>query len=124
MKTFVKNTIGVILSLSIIILSSSCTKELTQTDPPINDSKTMADLVVDELFDFNTSQTIQLKVTASDLLGLPATKIDLYNGNPNEDATIIRSGITDKQQVFETEITVPSHLESIHIRRTNYDGSI
>jgi len=84
----------------------------------------MNDLVVEETFDFATSQTINIKIVAEDMIGFPAAKIDIYNSNPNEDGKIIKSGITDKNQKFETTVTIPSSQKTLHIRRTTADGSI
>jgi len=118
-----KITSPLILSSFILLIAfSSCKKELNPSDNPSTGDKTMNDLVVSESFDFATSQTINIKVTASDYVGLPATKIEIFNGNPNETGTILKSGITDKNQVFETSIVLPAFHESVFIRRITYDG--
>lgn len=102
----------------------SCQKELSQNDQPITPAATMEDLIVEESFDFSTSQTLDITVVAEDFKGMPTTKIDIYNYNPNEDGVIIKSGITDKDQKFSTTVTIPSSQESLHIRRTTYNGMV
>lgn len=119
-----KNLKLVLFSIVLILTGISCTKELNQTDQPNTPAETMDDLVVEESFDFSTSQTLDLKIVAEDYLGLPATKIEVYNSNPNEEGEIIKSGITDKDQNFETTVTIPANQETLHIRRTTYDGVI
>jgi len=112
-----------ILSI-LLIFNISCKKELNQVEPTDPKDKTMSDLVIPDSFDFTTSQTISLKVTSSDYLGLPATKIEIYNGNPNDGGNIVISGITDKSQVFETSFNLPASQETLHIRRTLYNGDV
>ena len=119
-----KTKILILLSLLVMFNITSCKKELKTIDPPIDDNKKMEDLDVPEYFDYSTTQTIQLKVTASDYVGLPATKIEIYNTNPNEGGTIIKSGITDRDQVLEVSFEIPANQEELHIRRTTYLGEI
>jgi len=114
----------IFISLVLIFAGVSCKKELNQNSPTDNPVESMDDLVINESFDFSTSQTLNVKIVAEDYVGLPATKVEIFNGNPNEDGQIIKSGITDKDQKFETTVTIPSNQESLHIRRTTYDGSI
>lgn len=118
-----QNTIKRISFILLIAISfASCKKELKQIDQPTTNVQTMSDLVVDESFEFSTSQSLTIKVTAEDYLGLPATKIDIYNANPNEDGVIIKSGITNKEQQFTTTITIPSDQNELFVRRTSFDG--
>lgn len=124
MEKLIFKPLWAIISVFILLTISSCEKNLDPVTPPVNDDKTMADLVVSESFVFTTSQNLDLKITASDYLGLPATRIDIFNGNPNDGGTIIKSGITDKAQVFETSFNIPSRLNQVHIRRTTYNGII
>jgi len=123
-KETMKTKILILLSLLVMFNITSCKKELKTIDPPIDDNKKMEDLDVPEYFDYSTTQTIQLKVTASDYVGLPATKIEIYNTNPNEGGTIIKSGITDRDQVLEVSFEIPANQEELHIRRTTYLGEI
>lgn len=113
-----------IIFLLLIIAGTSCKKELNQNNQPITAHVSMDDIVVEESFDFSTSQTINIKIVAEDLIGLPAAKIEIYNSNPNEDGKIIKSGITDKNQKFETTVTLPSSQKTLHIRRNLYNGTI
>ena len=124
MKTPTPKPLWAILSILIFLTFSSCEKSLDPVEPPIIENKTMDDLVISDSFDFTTSQVLDLKITSSDYLGLPATKIEIFNANPNDGGTIIKSGITDKAQVFETSFSIPSHLTEVHIRRTTYNGII
>jgi len=111
-----------LISVLFILSVSSCKKEL-DSEPVVKD-KTMDDLIIPEAFDFASTQSIHLKIISSDRLGLPATKIEIYNGNPNEGSSIIKSGITDKQQEFETDVEISASLTELHIRRISNDGSI
>lgn len=120
----IKNFKLIFFSMVLVFAGVSCNKELNQADQPNNPVETLDDLVVEESFDFSTSQTLNIKIVAEDYLGLPATKIEIYNANPNEDGEIIKSGITDKNQKFETTVNIPANQETLHIRRTTYDGAI
>ncbi|NPD46280.1 MULTISPECIES: LruC domain-containing protein [unclassified Lentimicrobium] len=102
---------------------SSCSKDLEQ-DPPCIPEKTMEDLLVSETFNFKTSQTIDIKIIASDHIGLPALKIELFDANPNENGKAIKSGITNRNQEFQTTIILPAYQETIYIRRTTNSGVI
>jgi LruC domain-containing protein len=114
----------ILLTLVLLFIGSSCKKELTQNEQASAPIESMNDLVVEESFDFTTSQTIDIKIVAEDFKGLPATKIDIYNANPNEGGLIIKSGITNKEQEFSTIVTLPADQQTIHIRRTTYNGTI
>ncbi|NPD46279.1 MULTISPECIES: LruC domain-containing protein [unclassified Lentimicrobium] len=99
-------------------------KKLDTNNDPGTPARTMDDLVVTETFDFQTSQTINIKVVSSDKIGLPAVKIDIFSANPNEDGQIIKTGITNKEQEFSTSITLPASQEVVYLRRTITDGSL
>ena len=111
-----------LISVLFVISTSSCKKKLEPV--PVEPVKTMDNLVAPESFDFSNTQNLHLKVISSDQIGLPATKIEIYNGNPNDGSSIIKSGITDKLQEFETDVVISSNLSEIHIRRINADGTI
>lgn len=115
-----------LLTIAIIISIISCKKELKQLDPSTIPSgeKSMAELVVAENFDFATSQILNVKITSSDLLGMPASKIEIFNGNPNESGMVVKTGITNREQVFSTQVNIPSSQEALYVRRTSYDGAI
>ncbi len=123
MKT-IKNLSLLLLALMLIGGFTSCTKDLNQNDTPSTPAKTMDDLVITETFDFQTSQTLNIKVIASDHIGLPALKIELFDANPNEDGKIIKTGITNKDQEFQTSITLPANQEVVYLRRTSNSGAI
>lgn len=124
MKTLLIRKATLALGIISILFLYSCTKELDPTPSTETLPKTMADLVISESFNFSTSQTILLKLNLEDYIGLPASKIEIFDGNPNENGNIIKSGITDKDQNFEANISIPSYLNQLHVRRTNHDGSI
>ncbi len=112
-----------VMSILVLLSAASCKKELTQQENN-NTVKSMDDLVVPANFDFSTSKTLAVKVTSSDLLGQPAAKVEIFNGNPNDGGMVVQEGITDKSQVFETQITIPSYQEQVYIRRTTSAGQI
>lgn len=103
---------------------SSCTKELEPNETPSTLAKTMDDLVVTETFDFQTSQTLDVKIISSDYIGQAALKIELFDANPNEEGQIIKSGITNKEQEFQTTVTLPATQEVIYVRRTSNNGLV
>ena len=121
-----KNLKWGLLTVAIILATISCKKELNQLNPSDypSDGQTMEELVVDENFDFATSQILNIKITSSDLLGMPASKIEIYNGNPNESGMIVKTGISNREQVFSTQVNIPSSQEALYIRRTSSDGAI
>lgn len=124
MMNLLKKTNWIIVSIAFMFAFASCQKDLDQSTNPTTPAQSMDDLVVDENFDFTTSQTILFTTIAEDFKGLPATKIDIYNGNPNEGGLIIKTGITDKNQKFKTTLTLPSSQENLYLRRTTYNGTI
>ena len=124
MKNLKTQMYWMLFAITLLTTVASCKKELDNVDPVPPKDKTMNDLVISESFDFNTSQTITLKIIATDDLGLPAAKIEIYNANPNENGTVIKSGITDKLQVFETSINIPANQEVLYIRKTSNNGDI
>lgn len=123
MKTL-KNLTYALLALFLFGVSSSCTKKLETNETPYVPGETMDELVVTENFDFQTSQILNVKITSTDLLGSPASKIEIFNGNPNESGMIVKTGVTNREQVFSTQVNVPSSQEVLYVRRTSSDGAL
>lgn len=123
MKTL-KNLTYALLVLLLIGGTFSCTKTLEPNNTPYEPGKTMDELVVTETFNFQTSQTLNVKITSTDLLGSPASKIEIFNGNPNESGMIVKTGISNREQVFSTQVNIPSSQEVLFVRRTSLDGTI
>ncbi|MDA3906378.1 MAG: LruC domain-containing protein [Bacteroidales bacterium] len=114
----------VVYFVSFMLILTSCKKELPQNETDPDEILTMSELQVDEFFEFKTTKTLDLKIVSSDYLGLPATKIEVFNGNPNENGQIFKSGITNHEQVFETQLDVSAIVNQLYVRRTSFDGNI
>lgn len=119
----IKNFKYAMLAFLFIWGASSCTKKLEPNNDPGTPARTMDELVVTETFDFQTSQILNVKITSTDLLGSPASKIEIYNGNPNESGMIVKTGISNREQVFSTQVNIPSSQEVLYVRRTSSDGT-
>lgn len=116
--------LAVLYTAALFLMFTSCTKELPINEIEVGDVVTMNDLQADEDFEFKTTQTLNLKISSPDYLGLPASKIEVFNGNPNEEGALIKTGIFNSKQEFETLVVVSDKVSQIYVRRTTFDGNI
>lgn len=115
---------AVLYVIAFVLLLTSCRKELPLKEITPEDVKTMDALVVEPTFDFKTTHTVRLKITTPESVNLPASKIEVFNGNPNQNGELIKTGITNASQRFETTLTVPNRLSEIYVRRTAFDNQL
>ncbi|HAG15615.1 MAG TPA: hypothetical protein DCG69_03695 [Bacteroidales bacterium] len=114
----------VLYAAAFVLMTTSCTKDLSLKEVIPDEIKGMSDLQVAPDFNFKTTLQITLKVISKDFTGLPATKIEVFNANPNSGGQLIKTGITNRDQVFETLLILPAHLNQFFIRRTTFNQHV
>lgn len=100
----------------------SCLKNEITKPYPENQPENMEDLMVSESFDFNATKEIWIETVASELEGKPASKIEIFTGNPNQGGICLQKGISNIKQEYQTKLIIPSHIQTVFIRQTAYNG--
>jgi len=118
MKTLL-NILGVLFV--VLIAFGSCKNTTNIPDPQ---DKTMADLVVDENFDWSTTKSSRLKVTALDNINqvIEGAKIAIFTNDPDSaNGKMIVSGVTGVDGVYLVDYEVPAYYEELFVT-TDYVG--
>jgi len=109
------------LVLVFFIFFTSCKRN----DPVTPDNtKTMADLSVDDNFNWSTVKPSLFKATALDNANNPikGAKISVYTNDPaTADGKLIVSGATDANGIYALDYEVPAYYEQIYVS-TDYVG--
>ncbi|MCC7431775.1 LruC domain-containing protein [bacterium] len=109
MKTFFRS---ILIALT-LFAAFSCSDD--------EDKKTitkMEDLVIQPGFNFETTQKVNIKITAPDGEGTPikGAKIDVYVNDPETDGKLLISGLTNEQGIYETNTTVPTYVSELYLK--------
>jgi len=107
------------LMVSLLILTSSCTKD----DKPEENVTNMDELVAPEGFNFEMVSDVNIQVFAKDNQDGPikGARINIYSGNPLEGGVLLLSGMTDESGAFETEYPLSKNITELYVT-TGYIG--
>jgi len=77
----------------------------------------MDDLIISNQFEFKTSSDVSIRIKAMDNIDQPLTHVrfDIYSDDPETGGTLLLSGATDMNGVFETSYEIPSVLHEVAI---------
>ncbi|MEA3446553.1 MAG: LruC domain-containing protein [Bacteroidota bacterium] len=114
-----KKQIYIILFGLMLTSLFSCTKENGTTNEPQTDS--FESMVISDNFEFKTTQEINLQIQVIDQV---TSVIEIYNGHPNQDGVLIKKGITDSDNSYETLLVLSNNINEIYAIRYSFDGSV
>ena len=108
--------------LALLALASCNNKDGGETPLPSNE-KTMKDLVIADNFEWNTSKSANLKITAEDNTGKPVVgaKFSIFTDDPDNGGKLIVSGVTNDQGVYYVDYSVPAYYSELYVR-SDYVG--
>ena len=109
----------------------SCAKEESQTSPT-TETKLMEDLTINDDFNFETTQKVEVKITVkSNNKTLAHVPVKIYAKDPETtefsassskvDAKVLASGITNAQGYFKTSLNLPTSVKKLYFV-PNYIG--
>lgn len=103
------------LSLVTAIALTSCSNQINNT---LNSTAFPKLKNNQKGFDYKTSNDIQVNIKAvlENNISVDNVKFDLYKGDPDKDGQLITTGTTDNNGMLNTNITIPSYLESLYIK--------
>ena len=109
-----------ILILSMVFVTS-CKKHDSSDN---NDTAlTMEDLIVSSDFEWETSKPVNIKILARDNQDntIPGVKLFVYTDFPDEGGSLILSGVTNANGLFECDYSIPVYYTDLVIT-TDYIG--
>ncbi len=120
--TVLRTSFNLFIFLIFLNACRNMVEEFIPTSEPIGQSE-MELLDIDENFDFVTVQSteLQIEVRSNADVSLPNVPVDIYQGNPETNGSIIASSTTNAQGKITLELSLPSSLDSIYLY-TNYIG--
>ncbi len=100
------------LSIMMTISSVSCRKD--GNDPVVSSNK-MEDMKVSPNFKFATTQVVGIKVVTLDNANSPVSNvlIDIYTDLPDNGGSLIMSGLSDINGVFNADYKIPAGVDSL-----------
>jgi len=110
--------------LGLLLITSLAFSSCKNNNPEPPKDKGMADLVIDNNFDWSTTKDWTFKVKALDNTNQPieGAKILVYTNNPDSaDGKLIVSGITNSNGIYEIAYQVPAYYEQLYVS-TDYVG--
>ncbi|MBN1650531.1 MAG: LruC domain-containing protein [Bacteroidales bacterium] len=120
-----KNTLFIILFLSLSIAFSACTKSLTMKDDPMPTDQdiSMNNLKASANFNWKTTSLVDFHIQTLDNQGeaIPKIKISILTDYKANGGKEIFSGFTNESGAFETRYTIDNSFDSLVIS-TNWIG--
>lgn len=119
-----KSILPLLLVIIAIATLSSCNRD-DENNNLSSEEKTIEDLVVDGNFDWATTTDAHFKITALDNQDNPieGAKMNIYTKTPNEGGTLIVSGVTNENGVYEINYQVPAYYDSLFVL-SNFVGLV
>jgi LruC domain-containing protein len=117
-----KTNFNLLVILSILLFGiTSCQKEITP-DPTVN--KKMADLIVSESFNWESTleATLEISTQMDESIG-SLVKISVYDASPMENGNLIASGSAGYDFPYQTKIRIPSRLNQLFIKAEGSKGT-
>lgn len=117
MKTF--NYLAKISFAASVFLMISCTNDDTADLAP-NSTK---EIKVAEGFNFETVETVTVKITAPDFNNnsIEGAVLKIYTDDPEKDGKLLTQGVTNSQGVFQRNLSLATYLKSIFVT-TNHSS--
>ncbi len=115
-------TINLLFGLLLIIAIAFSSCKNNNPEPPKNNG--IADLVIDNNFDWSTTKDWTFKVKALDNTNQPieGAKIKVFTNDPDSaNGKLIVSGITNSSGIYEIAYQVPTYYEQLYVS-TDYVG--
>ncbi len=105
-----------------IFIFVSCSKDENNTNPP-NEITSMNDMIVSPTFNYKTTQSIEIDLTALDNMSnaLKYIRFNVLNKFESEGGVHIASGATDNNGLLKLNIPLPSYYDSVVVM-TDYIG--
>ncbi|MEL6822865.1 MAG: LruC domain-containing protein, partial [Calditrichota bacterium] len=100
-----------------LLIWSGCDKQASE--PIVDDQVSMTDLVIDNDFDFSTTQNVDLNILVSDNRNevLKNVKLELYTADPDSDGgQLIATGATGDDGRFTRTVSLPTGVEKVYLR--------
>ncbi len=113
-----------LLFLVILVLFYSCKKDGSNPNP--NPELTSMDqMIVNPNFDFKTSQSVSVEITAQDNAGaaLKFIRFDIFSDLQEKGGVLIASGATDNNGELKINIPLPKYYDSVVVA-TNFIGLV
>lgn len=79
--------------------------------------ETVETLEIPPTFNYSTTQEVALHLQTQDGAGnaLARVRVDVYNGDPDQEGQLVFSGATDLQGVLATHLSLPARLEGVFV---------
>lgn len=122
MKTSNFNKSKILLLFAVLLTVISCNK-IDNDTPENNNPSSIEALVIPASFDFNTSDEVDIRITALNNQGQPIknVRIDVYSDYSENGGHLMASGNTDANGVFQRIHPIPEYFENV-IVATRYLG--
>ena len=107
-----------------MFLLSSCSKDDNNNNTPA-EVKSMNDMVVSPTFKYNTSQNVEVEITALDNMSnaLKFIRFNVFNKFESEGGELIASGATDINGILHLKTSLPTYYDSVVIS-TDFIGLV
>ncbi len=102
-----------------LIMFSACQQDSpSDSNQGSEPAKSMEELTISEEFNYNTTQSFEIKLTLQSIEGnaLTGVKVDVYDENNEQGGNALASGVSDDNGQLTIDVTAPSYLDSISIR--------
>jgi len=117
---FIPGFLFICLLSGILLIPTGCNKHTSGT--PSNPSK-FTQLQVNQNFEFNTYNDINVTVNVDQSGTFKMFVIQLFNGDPAHGGKLIGTGATDASSQYKTKIRMPSSISAVYIGKLSADGS-
>lgn len=113
-------TVPFLLALIVMTAVISCTK--TNNPGKETNPTKFVDLKIDPNFDFDNFKNLEA------IISVPASRqssmsiVQIFDGNPATGGRLIQTGSLDQNNVFNTQLRIPSGLEEVYIGKVSSDG--
>ncbi len=108
---------GLIILIMIPVLITSCKKDYSNGQTPVDNTKHMKDLVVSSSFSWNTDHNVTFDIYAKDNQNGPISKVrfDVYTKQPTDGGELLFSGITGDDGLFHFIRPIPGSLKQVTV---------
>ncbi len=111
--------INVLIAVMIFSFLSSCNKNNNNDDN--NDGEeipAMENLNVSDNFEWTTSKSVHLKISALDNQDTPVqgAKISIFTADPENNGKLMVSGVTNSNGIYEINYEVPAYYDSLWVQ--------
>jgi len=116
-------TKSIIIIVFLILNGMSSCSSVDEKNINTSDEVNNISINVNKDFFFETTQIVKINIFSTDFNSVEKSKIEIYSSDPEKGGSCVKKGITNNEQIYYSEVKLPSYLTSVFIKVTNSDNS-